>query len=186
VRFPLEFQCLPAVVLLCGIFFLTESLQRLVEKDRHDEARIVRQELRSYGAPQTHGLLELELQEIRDVVAADRLANQTPWKTLFTKPSWRRRLILGCGVQAFGPVSGIDAINYYEPRIYKILGIQIDTSLMIIGISGALSIVYHTIGLLLVDRVGRVKLLIVSAAGMAGALVMKAAMSQHLNLKNYN
>ena len=111
---------------------------------------------------------------------------RTPWKTLFTKPSWRRRLILGCGVQAFGPVSGIDAINYYEPRIYKILGIQIDTSLMIIGISGALSIVYHTIGLLLVDRVGRVKLLIVSAAGMAGALVMKAAMSQHLNLKNYN
>ena len=51
---------------------------------------------------------------------------------------------------------------------------------MIIGISGALSIVYCTIGLLLVDKVGRVKPLIVSAVGMAAALVTNAAMSQHL------
>jgi hypothetical protein len=51
---------------------------------------------------------------------------------------------------------------------------------MIIGISGALSIVYCSIGLLLVDKVGRVKPLIVSALGMAFALVANAAMSQHL------
>ena len=52
---------------------------------------------------------------------------------------------------------------------------------MIIGISGALSIVYCTIGLLLIDKVGRVKPLIISAVGMAAALVTNAAMSQHLN-----
>lgn len=77
-------------------------------------------------------------------------------------------------------------INYYGPRIYKILGIETGTSLMIIGISGALSIVYCTIGLWLVDKVGRVKPLMVSAIGMAGALVANAAMSQHLNENNAN
>lgn len=55
---------------------------------------------------------------------------------------------------------------------------------MIIGISGALSVVYCTIGLLIIDKIGRVKPLIVSAAGMAGALVANAAMSQHLNPNN--
>jgi MFS family permease len=51
---------------------------------------------------------------------------------------------------------------------------------MIIGISGALSVIYCTIGLWLLDRVGRVKPLIVSAAGCALALVVNAALSQHL------
>jgi MFS family permease len=51
---------------------------------------------------------------------------------------------------------------------------------MIIGISGALSVVYCTIGLWLLDRVGRVKPLIVSAGGCALALVVNAALSQHL------
>ena len=52
---------------------------------------------------------------------------------------------------------------------------------MIIGISGALSIIYCTIGLWLLDRVGRVKPLIVSAGGCALALIVNAALSQHLH-----
>ena len=45
---------------------------------------------------------------------------------------------------------------------------------------------YCTIGLLVIDKIGRVKPLILSAAGMAGALVANAAMSQHLNANNTN
>lgn len=185
-RFPLGFQCFPAFILISGIFFLCESPRWLVEKDRHDEARAVLKRLRFDGSLESEELVDLELREIRDVVAADRLHNQTSWKTIFTKPSWRKRLLLGCGVQAFGPLSGINVINYYGPRIYGLLGIDTSTSLLIIGISGALSIVYCTIGLLLVDRLGRIKPLIVSAAGMAAALVANAAMSQHLEGANAN
>jgi MFS family permease len=96
--------------------------------------------------------------------------------------------LLGCGVQAFGPLSGINVINYYGPRIYEILGISTQQSLMIIGISGALSIVYCTIGLWLLDRVGRVKPLIVGAGGCALALVVNAdsrSISTVLDPTNY-
>ena len=180
-RFPLAFQCLPPLILLCGIWFLQESPRWLMEKDRFEDAHAALARLRSGTAVDQ---IELELHEIRDVIAADRLHNQTSWKTIFTKRSWLRRLILGCGVQAFGPLSGINVINYYGPRIYGILGIGTQTSLMIIGISGALSVVYCTIGLLLLDKVGRVKPLIVSAAGLAAALVVNAAISQHLDPEN--
>ena len=57
---------------------------------------------------------------------------------------------------------------------------------MIIGISGSLSIVYCTIGLWALERFGRVKPLIVSAAGLGAALVCNAAMSQTLNPNDGN
>ncbi|KAF8857187.1 general substrate transporter [Acephala macrosclerotiorum] len=179
-RFPLAFQCIPALILLCGIWFLQESPRWLMEQDRHEEALAVLHKLHDDGSDATKEYVELEFREIRDVIIADRNTNKISWSSIFRKPSWRRRLLLGCGVQAFGPLSGINVINYYGPHIYELLGIGTQESLMIIGISGALSIVYCTIGLWLLDRVGRVKPLIISAGGCALALVVNAALSQHL------
>jgi hypothetical protein len=75
----------------------------------------------------------------------------------------------------------------YGPRIYEILGIENNTTqLMIIGISGALSIVYCSIGLVLVDKVGRIKPLIVSALFLSAALLVNAVQGQYLNPDNAN
>ncbi|KAL2859464.1 general substrate transporter [Aspergillus pseudodeflectus] len=183
-RFPLAFQNLPGLILIAGIWFLEESPRWLMEKDRHEEAKEVLYRIRGNVPAET---VELEFREIRDVIAADRAVGNTSWKTIITKPSWRKRLILGCGVQAFGPLSGINVINYYGPRIYEILGIENNTTqLMIIGISGALSIVYCSIGLVLVDKVGRIKPLIVSALFLSAALLVNAVQGQYLNPDNAN
>ncbi|KAG8631258.1 hypothetical protein KVT40_000398 [Elsinoe batatas] len=180
-RFPLAFQCLPALTLMSGIWFLQESPRWLVERDRHEEARSALFKLRDDGTTDTEHLIELELKEIIDVVAADRAANQTSWKTIFIKASWRKRLLLGCGVQAFGPLSGINVINYYGPRIYEIINIGVQESLLIVGISGGLSVIYCTIMLLTLDKIGRVKPLIISAFGLASALLANAVMGQYIN-----
>lgn len=157
-----------------------------MEKNRQDEARAVLFKLRADGTAAKEELLELEFREIRDVIDADRAAGQTSWTRIFLKKSWRKRLLLGCGVQAFGPLSGINVINYYGPRIYAILDIKLQTSLLIIGISGALSIVYCAIGLYAADKIGRVKPLIVSAFILGAALVVNAALYQHLDITNGN
>jgi hypothetical protein len=107
-RFPLAFQNLPGLILIAGIWFLDESPRWLMEKDRHEEAKEVLYRIRGNVPAET---VELEFREIRDVIAADRAVGNTSWKTIITKPSWRKRLILGCGVQAFGPLSGINVIN---------------------------------------------------------------------------
>ncbi|KAJ5739389.1 hypothetical protein N7533_012173 [Penicillium manginii] len=185
-RFPLAFQCIPGLILAGGIWFLNESPRWLMEKDRHDEALATLHRLHGDGTPEKQEYIEMEFQEIRDVIDAERASTKITWTTIITKPSWRRRLILGCGVQAFGPLSGINVINYYGTRIYASLGIDTHTSLMIIGISGALSIVYCTGGLWALERVGRIKPLIVGSVGMALALVVNAAMSQHYDESNTN
>ncbi|KAJ5085495.1 general substrate transporter [Penicillium argentinense] len=185
-RFPLAFQCVPGIVLAAGVWFLNESPRWLMEKDRHDEALAALHRLHGDGTPEKEQYIELEYQEIRDTIEAERALTKITFTSIVTKSSWRRRLILGCAVQAFGPISGINVINYYGTRIYLSLGIDTQTSLMIIGISGALSIVYCTIGLWALERVGRIKPLIIGSLGMAGALVANAAMSQHYDSNNNN
>ncbi|KAJ4353202.1 uncharacterized protein N0V89_004928 [Didymosphaeria variabile] len=180
-RFPLAFQIVPGLVLICGIFFLQESPRWLMEKDRHEEALASLKVLRK-GIDEE--IIDLEFREIRDVIVADRALGNITWTSIITKTSWRKRLLLGCGVQAFGPLSGINVINYYGPRIYSILGISARESLMIVGISGALSIVWCTIGLGLVDKFGRIKPLIISAAGLAAALLVNAVQGQYFNPSN--
>lgn len=69
--------------------------------------------------------------------------------------------------------------NYYGPQIYALLGIETGTALKIIGISGSLSIIYCAIGLWLLDKVGRVKPLIISAIGMALALLTNSILSRY-------
>ncbi|KAF7190443.1 MFS glucose transporter mfs1 [Pseudocercospora fuligena] len=135
-RFPLAFQCVPALVLTIGINFLSESPRWLVEKDRHEEARAVLEKLRNTDIDDATRLIDLELQEIIDVVQADRLANQTSWTKIFTKPTWRKRLLLGC--------------------------------------------------LLTLDKTGRIKPLILSAVGLAGALIANAVMAGYINPGNEN
>lgn len=76
-----------------------------MEKDRYEETRIVLHKLHDDGTAETAQSIELEYQEIQDVIVADRLAGNTSWRKILTKASWRKRLLLGCGVQAFGTLA---------------------------------------------------------------------------------
>ncbi|KAK1985303.1 general substrate transporter [Colletotrichum cereale] len=182
-RFPLAFQCVPGIVIAMGIYFLEESPRWLVEKGRYAEAR---RSLDALRAGVDEKLVEAEYAEIRHAVGAQSALRESGslWRALLTRPSWRRRLLLGCGVQAFSPLSGINVINYFGPRIYSLLGIGTRTSLMLIGINGALGILYNTLGLWMLDRVGRVRPLIASAAGLAAALLVNAVQFQFLDHSN--
>lgn len=101
-------------------------------------------------------------------------------------------------MQFFCQTSGLNVISYYGkptpifqltdtyllvyhsgPRIYKSLNITTQTSLIIIGISGTLALVYNTIALTFIDKVGRVKPLIVGALGCAAAMLINAILSKY-------
>ena len=84
-----------------GIWFLQESPRWLMEKDRPEEARTVLDKLHSTG--NNDDFLQ-------------KAAQTVSWKALLAKPSWRKRLLLGCGVQAFGQLSGIN-VSFARPQI---------------------------------------------------------------------
>lgn len=76
-----------------------------MEKDRNEEAMASLTKLRKGHDAQ---IIDLVLREIRDVIIADRALGNISSLSIITKASWRKRLLLGCGVQAFGPLSGIN------------------------------------------------------------------------------
>jgi hypothetical protein len=89
-----------------GIWFLQESPRWLIEQERHDDARAVLNKLYNNGSNEE--FLELEYREIRDTIVAEKTLAVQSWSALLSRPSWRKRLLLGCGVQAFGQLSGIN------------------------------------------------------------------------------
>ncbi|KAJ2961236.1 hypothetical protein NQZ79_g3556 [Umbelopsis isabellina] len=178
-RFPLAFQCIPAFILMVGILFQLESPRWLCEKGRNEEAQNVLRKLHYNGHNQE--FIDLEYKEICEAIELDRRMAVKSWKGLFGKASWRRRLALACGIQLATQTSGINVINYYGPRIYAALNIGTQQSLMIIGISGALSVVYCTIALWLLEGIGRIKPLVVSCYGMAACLLINAVLSQTID-----
>jgi hypothetical protein len=114
-RFPLSFQCLPAAILAAGILFLPESPRWLCERGRDEEAKKVIRKLFADGNNEEY--LELVFIEIQDVIQADKQVATHSWKAIFTRPSWRRRLLLGCAIQSFGQLSGINGNTPTPPSV---------------------------------------------------------------------
>ncbi|KAL3458546.1 general substrate transporter [Aspergillus heterothallicus] len=178
--FPLGISSRPGFVMVCGIWFMYESPRWLVEKERFEEAKSVLGKL--HGNGYNHEFLHLEFREIMDAITAEKQFAVWSWKDMIARPAWRKWLALGMGIQAFGQLSGINVINYYGPQIYEILGIETGTSLKIIGISSSFSIVCCVIGLWLLDKVGRMKPLIVCSIGTAAALLVNSVLSKYFVL----
>jgi MFS family permease len=65
------------------------------------------------------------------------------------------------------------------PRIYESLKITTKTSLRIIGINGTLALLYTTITLACIDRVGRVKPMFLGALGCGVAMLVEAILSTY-------
>jgi hypothetical protein len=95
-----------------------------------------------------------------------------PFKALFNNRVVTYRFFLGCSLFFWQNTSGINAINYYSPTIFKSIGITgTNTSLLTTGIFGVIKAVVTLVWLFfLIDRLGRRNLLMFGAFG--GALCL--------------
>lgn len=85
-----------------------------------------------------------------------------------------RPIALAFLVAAFNQFSGINAILYYAPRIFELTGISAKEAFLqpvMIGVTNAASTL---LGMLVIDKVGRKKLLIAGSIGMSVCLGLVA------------
>lgn len=108
----------------------------------------------------------------------------TPLKLLFTA-AYRPVLVTGVLVAVFQQVTGINAILYYAPVIFKEMGLNTSSSMLqTIGI-GLVNVIATFIAIGLVDKVGRKRFLLAGSCIMGIALIIVAACFRYKYFDNY-
>jgi len=167
---------IPSVILLVGFFFCPESPRWLVQVGREEDAKKALEKLRKKGDG-----VDQELSEIKEIVAEDKkIAAMTEGGGTFSRalkdPNVRKALIVGCSLQLFQQLIGINTVIYYSARILMMSGISRDMT-MILWLSAlvaAINFFASFLGMALIDRLGRRILALGSYSGILVSLVIIA------------
>ncbi|WBW71024.1 myo-inositol transmembrane transporter [Schizosaccharomyces osmophilus] len=103
------------------------------------------------------------------------------FKRLFSVPSNRRSLFIACFLQAFQQFSGTNAIQYFSAIIFKSVGFK--NSIQISVVVGATNFLFTILAFMLIDRIGRRRILLCSATTMIISLSVCAISYHFLELK---
>ncbi|KAI1333910.1 general substrate transporter [Xylariaceae sp. FL0016] len=165
---PFAVQLIPAGMLFFGALWIRESPRWLFLNNRREEAMANLCWIRKLDADQLYIIEEVnyideELERYRRDVGAGF------WKPFASlkksKVQWR--FFLGSMMFLWQNGSGINAINYYSPTVFKSIGISgTNTSFLTTGIFGVVKTVVTFFWILyLIDHLGRRNLLMIGAAG---------------------
>lgn len=185
---PFAVQLIPAGLLLIGAFWIKESPRWLFSKHRREEA------LRNLCW--IRGLEPDNIYIVEEVAMLDAaLEEQTvhgegfwaPFKAVARSRKIQWRFILGGLLFMWQNGSGINAINYYSPTVFKAIGVTgTNASFLTTGIFGVVKTVLTFVWILvLIDHLGRRKMLMIGAAGgsvcmwIIGAYIYKADVANH-------
>nr|XP_013802011.1 PREDICTED: proton myo-inositol cotransporter-like [Apteryx mantelli mantelli] len=95
---------------------------------------------------------------------------------MLTYPPTRRALVVGCGLQMFQQLSGINTVMYYSATILQMSGVQDDRlAIWLAALTAFINFIFTLVGVWLVERMGRRKLTLGSLSGTAVALIILAS-----------
>jgi len=158
-RYMLGVGSLPSVVFFFLLFLVPESPRFLIKSGKTAEAKSV---LERSGVP----FVDKEIEEIERSMQQKK---ENLFSMRFIKP-----ISIAFLVAMFNQFSGINAILYYAPRIFELSGVSAADAYLqpiLIGITNG---IFTMVGLVIIDKVGRKKLLIAGSVGMTVCLGLVA------------
>lgn len=150
---------IPAVIFFLLLFSIPESPRFLVKIDKMEKARKVFERIRMSDIKS----------EIRDIQLSMTIKSEKLFSGHFNKP-----IALAFLVAMFNQFSGINAILYYAPRIFGLTGLSTTASFLQPVAIGVINAIFTIVGLIIIDKVGRKRLLIIGSVGMALSLGLVA------------
>lgn len=152
---------IPSIIFIFLLLFVPESPRWLCQKRRWAEACIVLNKLNSPEVAQS------ELSDIRE-----SLKDQTGAFVELWSPGLRTLSIIGITLASFSQITGINAVMYYAPEIFKATGDGVQSALFQTIMVGVVNIISTIVAILYVDKLGRKLMLMIGSAGMAVFLAM--------------
>ncbi|KAI8771592.1 proton myo-inositol cotransporter [Biomphalaria glabrata] len=173
-RYMLGLAGVPSLIQFCGFFFLPESPRWLMRKGRESEALRILQRLRGTSN------VDDELKEIKNTLQLESLnGDGNTMLRILRTPAVRRALIVGCGLQLFQQLTGINTVMYYSATIIKMSGVSDQqTAIWLAAVTAGINFIFTIVGVWLVERIGRKKLVMGSLIGVTGSLILLAVTFQ--------
>lgn len=149
----------PSLVFTGASLLLPESPRWLLVRRREAEARSV---LDRIGGP---AYAADELAAIERALAAADAASQSSWRELLRSPA-RHILFIGIGLAVLQQWTGINVLFNYAGDVYRSAGHGANQIFLDIVITGTINLLFTIAAMLLVDRVGRRKMMILGSLGI--------------------
>ncbi|KAJ9480621.1 hypothetical protein VN97_g12927 [Penicillium thymicola] len=176
-RFPLALQCFFAIITIALTLVAPESPRWLVMKSRANEAREVLARLLEKSVDDPDVVDEISSLEIA-VHHESEVQQSKPLQEIFKRNSKQqtlRRMLLGAGTAFFQQVGGTNVIAYYLPVVLtRSVGLDNRMALILSAVDAMSLMFWGGIATMLIDRVGRKRLMLFGSAGSAVCFALVA------------
>ena len=155
-RWMLGAEVLPAIAYLLATFAIPESPRWLcVHRQAEDSARAILSRINPATVDETIAAIRTEAQHDQRTIGWSR----------FFDGHLKRPIMLAFLIAFFNQLSGINAIIYYAPRIFEISGAGSSVALLATVGVGVVNLVFTLVGLALIDKAGRKRLMYIGSVG---------------------
>ena len=159
----LGMETLPAVLFFIIIFFIPESPRWLIVKNREEKATGILEKIYNSVAEASN-----QLKETKSVLTSE---TKSEWVMLM-KPGIFKAVIIGVCIAILGQFMGVNAVLYYGPSIFENAGLAGGDSLFYQVLVGLVNTLTTVLALVIIDKVGRKKLVYYGVSGMIVSLLL--------------
>jgi SP family arabinose:H+ symporter-like MFS transporter len=168
-RWMLGIVAIPSFIYSILVLFVPESPRWLiVHKNDYARARAILEVSDPAGVDEA-------LRALHQSIAEEK---QKESLRSFFSGRYSKQIWLAFLIAAFNQLSGINAIIYYAPRVFELAGIKKEAAFLQSAGIGLVNLVFTMLGLYLIDRLGRKKLMLIGSVGYIVSLSAVAAAFQ--------
>ena len=159
----LGMETLPAILFFIIIFFIPESPRWLIVRGQERKAINILERIYNSITEATN-----QLKETQSVLTAE---TSSEW-SLLMKPGILKAVIIGVCIAILGQFMGVNAVLYYGPSIFENAGLSGGDSLFYQVLVGLVNTLTTILALVIIDKVGRKKLVYYGVSGMVVSLIL--------------
>ena len=159
----LGMETLPAILFFIIIFFIPESPRWLIVRGKELKAVNILEKI--YNSITE---AKSQLKETKSVLTSE---TRSEW-SLLMKPGIFKAVIIGVCIAILGQFMGVNAVLYYGPSIFENAGLSGGDSLFYQVLVGLVNSLTTVLALVIIDKVGRKKLVYYGVSGMVVSLIL--------------
>lgn len=169
-RWMFGIETAPAAAFFALLFATPHSPRWLVARGRTEEARAILTRLGTDA-----GGVEAEVAAIAASIDREQHGGaDSLWRRAYLQP-----ILLTAAIAAFNQLSGINAVLYYAPDIFRMAGAGKDAALLQAVVVGGVNLVFTMAAMTIIDRFGRRVLMLAGSIGYIASLAATAWAFHH-------